>query len=441
MATDDVHRGAAQVRRVTTIFALASGALPAAIAVIRVSGPAAFAALAALTTRPPPPPRLLVRRNLVDPGDGTLIDRAMAVRFAAPASATGEDLVELHVHGGVAVVARLLEVLPRLDLTPAAAGDFTRRAFDNRRIDLVEAEALADLIAAETEGQRRLAVSQSGGDLGRALARWRATLIAVRANLEATLDFADADGVPAALTAGDRAALSGLADSLARHCNDYQRGARLRHGLTIVITGPPNAGKSSLLNALARREAAIVAPTPGTTRDMVEVRLDIAGVPVTIVDTAGRRDTDDPVEAIGVARGVARADAADLVIALADGAPVGALRVHAKADITGIDPGWHRGVLAVSALTGAGIVDLEAWLAEWVTTNIRPGEPPLIAHRRQHDALVAAGATLAAALSAADPVLIAEELRSTCIALDRLVGRIAANDVLDAIFGHFCIGK
>ncbi len=424
----------------TTIFALSSGRPPSGVAVLRISGPAAVAALAALTTVSLPPARTMAVRRLLAP-DGSLLDRALVVHFPGPHSVTGEDVVELHLHGGTAVVAAVVAALTNLGLIPAAAGAFTRRAFDNGKLDLGQVEALGDLIAAETEGQRRAALEQTGGRLAAVVDGWRATLLHVRAELEATLDFAEEDDIAATLSPASIAELAALLSALHNAAADGRRGALIRHGVTVALVGPVNAGKSTLLNALARRDAAMVSDVPGTTRDVIEVRLALGGLLVTLVDTAGRRDTADPLEIEGIRRGVERAAAADVVVDVGPEPATGAITVATKCDLDGRQPGWHDGTFHLSAVTGAGMAEFERFLGEWVATLVRPGEPPLIAHARQTAAINRAAAAVATALRASDPVLIADELRDATAALAALIGRITSEQLLNEIFGRFCIGK
>ncbi len=368
------------------------------------------------------------------------LDHALVVAFPGPASATGDDVVELHLHGGTAVVAAVCCELLRLGLAPARPGAFTRAAFDNGKLDLGQVEALGDLVAAETEAQRRAALSRVGGMVGAAVDGWRATLLDVRANLEATLDFADEDGVGAGLTSPAREALAALETDLAAALCDARRGEMLTSGVTVAITGPVNAGKSTLLNALARRDAAMVSPQPGTTRDSVEVRIVIAGVVATMIDTAGLREATDPLEIEGVRRGVKRAAEADLVIAFGEVAPPHAIRVAGHADVTQRH-GWHDGRLHLSPLTGQGIDLLEDHLSERVTSLVRPAEVPLLAHHWQTAAVTNARAALFIALEESDPVLVAEALRRTAAALEMLIGRMPDEELLGHIFARFCIGK
>jgi tRNA modification GTPase len=295
-----------------TIFALASGSVPAALAVIRISGAASGALLEALAGRPRPPPRRAVLRRLRD-GAGEVLDHAIVLWLPGPASYTGEDSAEVQCHGSAAVVEGLAHRLVELGARPAEPGEFTRRAFLNGRMDLLQAEAVADLIAAETTAQRRLALRQMAGALGARYHGWSGRLLRLLAQQEALIDFPDED-LPPAVEQAMAAELGGLADEIADHLADGRRGERVREGLVFAIGGPPNAGKSSLMNALAEREVAIVAPHPGTTRDALEARLVFAGVPVTVVDTAGLRESADPVESEGIRRARARAAEAELLL-------------------------------------------------------------------------------------------------------------------------------
>jgi tRNA modification GTPase len=416
-----------------TIFALSSGAPPAAVAVVRVSGPSADAALEALAGSLAEPRRMTLATLRAD---GEVIDNALVVRFPAPASATGEDVAEFHLHGGRSVVAALLAALGRIDgLRAAEPGEFTRRAYQNGRIDLAEAEGLADLLEAETESQRRAALALAGGALSRQVADWQARLLALAAEVEAALDFSDEDDVTP--LAGDfearRDALGGeLAAWLARPPAE-----RLRDGVRVVVAGPPNAGKSSLLNALAGRDAAIVTAIAGTTRDLVEAPTALGGAPFLLIDTAGLRQSDDPVEAIGVARARASLAAADIVLWLgeAEAAPAGAIRVHAKADL-GPAPGVAD--VAISTVTGEGLERLGRMLIERAADVLpAPGEVALNARHR-----AALGEAEAALLETSPDLLIgAESLRRARAALDRVTGRAGVEEMLDALFARFCIGK
>ena len=421
-----------------TIFALSSGAPPAGIAVVRVSGPQAGAALVALGGTLPPP-RRAVSRSLRDSA-GELLDRALVLWLPGPGTATGEDVAELHLHGGRAVVRAVEATLAALPgLRQAEPGEFTRRAFANGRIDLAEAEGLADLLAAETDLQRRAAMASAGGRLSRMVEDWRERVLMLSARVEAVLDFGDEDdvgGLDAGFWSG-LAALSGeLAEWLAR-----PRAELLREGFRVVLAGPPNAGKSSLFNALTESEAAITAPTEGTTRDVLERGVALAGIPFTFVDTAGLRDeTPDAIEAVGIARAEAELARADLVLWLGPEGqgPDGAWEIAAKADL---DHGGKSAPRhAVSAATGDGIDSLRRGLVDHARAAMpRPGDVALNA--RQHGLVGDAGESLGAIRDGEDLLLTAERLRLARIAFDRLIGRASTEDMLDALFGRFCIGK
>ncbi len=421
---------------IDTIFALSSGTPPAAIAVVRISGPGATNALGRLTSRLPEPRQASV---VTLRHKGEVLDRALVVRFPGPNSATGEDTVELHLHGGRAVVDAVLAALATLpDLRPAQPGEFTRRAFENGRIDLAEAEGLADLLAAETQSQRRAALNMAGGVLSRRVASWTDEVLRLSALVEAELDFSDEADVGA--VTGPRVAdqcvrLAEAMDAvLARPPLE-----RLRDGVRVVIAGPPNAGKSSLLNALVGREAAIATPVPGTTRDVIEAPVAIAGVPFVLVDTAGLRDAEDAVEQIGVDRAQRAVQAADLVLWLGEPteAPPGSIQIASKADLGGAS---EAAELAVSALTGEGVGALETLLVNRALTLL-PAEGEVALNQRQRSAVAEALAALREAAAADDSILVAEHLRYARVALDRLTGRAQVEDVLDALFGRFCVGK
>ncbi|WP_225207104.1 tRNA uridine-5-carboxymethylaminomethyl(34) synthesis GTPase MnmE [Novosphingobium huizhouense] len=430
---------------IDTIFALSSGAPPAAIAVIRISGPEAGAALRALAGRLPPPRRASFA-SLVDPASGDLLDRTLVLWLPGPATATGEDSVELHLHGGRAVVAAVEAALQRLPgLRRAGPGEFTRRAFANGRIDLAEAEGLADLLTAETELQRRAAQAMASGALSRVVETWRLRLLGLSAQLEAALDFSDEDDV------GDTGGPPGFGDGCAALAGEIKgwlarpRAEPLREGFRVVLAGPPNAGKSTLFNALVEAEAAITAPEAGTTRDVLTRSVALDGVPFTFADTAGLRDEGaGAVERIGIARALAEASRADLVLWLGPegegprDAPL--WEIEAQADRA--DPACRKvaPVCRVSAVTGEGLADLRAALVEHARAALpKAGDAALNA--RQHHLLSEVAASLALAPDHHDLLLGAEELRSARGALDRLVGRTGVEDMLDALFGRFCIGK
>lgn len=423
-----------------TIFALSSGAPPAGIAVVRISGPAAGDSVERLTGRERPAPRRAALRTLVDPDRGTPLDRALLLWLPGPGSATGEDMAELHLHGGRAVTAAVLAVLARLPgLRPAAAGEFTRRAFETGRIDLNEAEALADLLAAETEGQRRNAMLLSSGALSRAIEGWQERLLMLSAKLEAVLDFSDEEDA-AQLDPRFAAELAEL-DAEVDRWRGLPPVERLRDGVRVVLAGPPNAGKSTLLNALVRREVAIVTPIAGTTRDLIEAPVSIGGTAFVIIDTAGvHSGSRDMVEAIGIDRAGQAVAAADLVLWLGDpeATPEGAIRIGAQADRRGHDPALFD--LVLSARTGEGMETLTALLISRAAALL-PGEGEAALSARQRDALGQLGQALGLVRLEQDPLLIAEALRLARGAIDALTGRAGTEAMLDGLFGRFCIGK
>ena len=434
--------------RTETIFAPASGFGRAAVSVVRISGPAAGPALDALAGARPAPRRLSLRR-LRDPASGILLDQALVAWLPGPGTATGEDMAEFHLHGGLAVRAALLRALGAVPgCRPAEAGAFTRRAFLNGRIDLTEAEGIADLIDAETEAQRLQALRQLDGALGRRVAAWRTTAIDLLASAEAALDFADEGDVDeAGLDAAQAGRAGALRDAIRATLADGRRGERLREGFCVVLAGAPNAGKSTLLNALAGRDAAIVSDIPGTTRDAIEVRCDLGGLPVVLVDTAGLRETADPVEAEGVARTRRRIETADLVLRLvpmdapAPEAPGAGLLVRTKSDLAGREAG--EGALAISARTGAGLDALLDAVQRAAEAALGQGDA-LVTRERHRDALSRAAAHLdrvAGALPGFPPELIAEDLRLAVRALGEVGGHVGVEEMLDRLFAGFCIGK
>jgi tRNA modification GTPase len=435
-----------------TIVALASGAGRAGVAVIRVSGPRAGDLLRALTGAELPEPRR-AKRTVFSGVSRDSIDDGIALYFPAPASFTGENVAELHAHGGPAIVAALIQAcLAQPETRLAEPGEFTRRAFENGKLDLAQAEALADLVEAETETQRAQALRQMRGELSALYEGWRARLVEAMALLEAEIDFPDED-LPGGLAARVRPLVESLAAEIAAHLDDSHRGERVRDGYRIAILGPPNAGKSSLLNALARREAAIVSDIPGTTRDVVEIRLVLTGYPVWLADTAGLRKAADAIEAEGVRRALERAEEADLRLGLVeagqepDPALLAAMRPQDLLLRSKIDLAPAEGLPGFSAVTGAGLVELEALLAERVAAALGGEEAPALTRARHRRLLEDAQAALARAGPALEPEsglgpeLAAEDLRAAAASLGRLSGRIDVEDLLDEVFANFCIGK
>ena len=453
----------------STIYALGtptpSRAHPGALAVIRLSGPRALDALAALTGKMAPAARRMALRTIRDPLTAEEIDRGLAVWFEAPHTETGEMMVELHLHGGRAVVGAVLGALGRLGFCRLAEpGEFTRRAFENGKLDLTAAEGIADLVAAETDQQRRLALQQMEGALHRLYETWRTQGLHALAHLEAAIDFPDED-LPEGIDARVRREITALAGEIAVHLKD-RRGERLREGLSIAIIGPPNAGKSSLLNLLARREAAIVSATAGTTRDVIEVHLDLGGYPVVLADTAGLRDSGDEIEREGVRRAKARAASADLRLLVVGADETGDWQ-RAVHDLAAGTEGWDaardivvlnkidllgdrqssvEGGVALSALSGRGLPELLARLERSAAlvmsdgSSAGEGVPPLT-RARHREALVECREALVRALVAPEIALAAEDLRLAVRALGRITGVVRVDELLDVIFRDFCIGK
>jgi tRNA modification GTPase len=431
-----------------TIYAPATSAGRAAIAIIRLSGPQSGLALAAVAGRVPVP-RQASHVWLRDPETGEPLDDGIALWFPAPRSVTGEDVAELHIHGSRAVLAAAMGALGRLGLRLAEPGEFTRRAFLNNKLDLVQAEAIGDLTAAETEAQRRQALRQLDGALGTLYRDWSERLLRLLAHLEAAIDFPDEDLPPAieARVSNDTAI---LADEIAAHLADGHRGERLRDGIAVAIIGPPNAGKSSLLNQLARREAAITSPIAGTTRDVIEVAIDLGGYPVILADTAGLRETADQIEQEGLRRALARAEAADLQLFVYDarhaedaaGAAAwpDAILVANKSDLLAEQPSSLPNTVACSALTGAGIADLTARLIKRIVETYDVAAP-VLTRARHREALEVAEAALWRAMTAPLQELRAEDLRLAWRSLGRITGRVDVEDLLDVIFADFCLGK
>jgi tRNA modification GTPase len=439
-----------------TIFALSTARGRSAIAVIRVSGPRAGDALAALAPKTRPRPRVATLAKLRDPASGEPIDDALALWFPAPKSETGEDVAELQVHGGRAVIAGVLEALSGLPgLRPAEPGEFTKRAFLNGKIDLTAAEGLLDLVDAETAVQRRQALRQMEGGLAALYEDWRARLVRALAHLEAEIDFADED-LPRSITEAAMTQLQHLRREIAAHLDDRRRGEVLREGLSVAILGAPNVGKSSLMNALTRRETAIVSSIAGTTRDIVEARLDLGGYPILLADTAGLREvaeSGDPIEREGVRRALARAEQADLRLLVF---PAGAKPDASTAALTGPDsilvankmdllggPARPReaGMLYVSATTGLGLDELRARLLSEAEARMSAAGSPAITRARHRSALKECVSNLTRAQVAGSPELVAEDVRLAARALGRITGRVDVDDLLDVIFREFCIGK
>jgi len=458
----------------STIFALSSGRPPAAIAVVRISGPRARLALERLTGRVPQPRQATLLR-VQDSANGEVIDEALALWFPAPASETGEDVAELQLHGGHAVIAAVLKALSAIEgCRMAEPGEFTRRAFENGKLDLTAVEGLGDLIAAETAAQRRQAFRQLKGLIGDRAEAWRQRLIDALALVEARIDFSDEADVPEDLITPAAKITRSLRDEIAAALADGGRGERLRDGLVVAIAGPPNAGKSTLFNRLARREAAIVSPFAGTTRDVIEVHLELDGYPVTVLDTAGIRESAEPVEEEGVRRARARAAEADLVLWVTDISAVGRAfselpllkgdtplwLVENKIDLleesasrrslAGSCPHSERDefkfVFSVSAERGEGLDVLFGALAAFARDSFAASEAAVVTRARHRRALEETATALDRAVAestAQSPreELIAEELRHATWSLGRLTGRVDVEDVLDKIFRDFCIGK
>ena len=446
-----------------TIFALSSGRAPSAIAVVRVSGSQAGEVLTTLAGQAPAPRQ--VSRRLLRDSRGQPIDDAVVLWFPGPGSATGEDTVEFHVHGGRAVLAALLASISLVPNTRASdPGEFTRRAFENGKLDLTEAEGLDDLIHADTDRQRRQALRQLQGLLGDRARDWRERIIEASALIEAGIDFSDEGDVPAELRAPAVKTIKALHEEIEKVLAAQGHSERLRDGLVVAIAGEPNVGKSTLINQLARRDVAIVSPHAGTTRDVIEVQLDLEGYPVTVIDTAGIRETDDPVEQEGVRRARARAEGADLVLWLVEGAQavesssLPALRsfqgrdrsqgsvwiVRNKIDLGAAGAVRQSGEFWISASRGDGMSQLVDALVTFASVFFgTTTESGMVTRARQRDLLAQASDSLRRSLDLVedDEELAAEELRAAAFALGRLLGRVDVEDVLGAIFQKFCIGK
>lgn len=441
-----------------TIHAVSSGGLPCGVAVVRVSGPACRVVLETMVG-PLPEPRRAVVRSIRD-RNGEVIDRGLVLWMPGPASFTGEDMVEFQMHGSRAVVSALGRCLDGFDRVRAAEpGEFTRRAFLAGRIDLTEAEGLADLLAAETEAQRRQAVAQASGALRTLYAGWRERLVRIRALIEADFDFADEEDVPGSVADAAWTDAATLRSEVRAHLDDGHWGERIRDGLQVVLLGRPNAGKSSLLNALARRDVAIVTEEPGTTRDLLEVHLDLGGWPVTVVDTAGLREAAGRVEAEGIRRALERSRSADLVLWLRafDGADGGedlpiegdavVWEMRTKSDLGPVPlPGRFESAtksLALSVVTGEGLDHLVAALGDFAAECSGTSSAVVPTRERHRSHLTAALRELDRAVEGIDSEaeLRSEDLRRAGVELGRITGEIGVEELLDVIFGEFCIGK
>jgi tRNA modification GTPase len=441
---------------VLTIFAPATAPGRGGVAIVRVSGPLAGTALTALTGGTLPAPRVATFVRLADPGTGEFLDQGLVLWFPAPHSFTGEDVAEFHVHGGRAVIAGVIGALAGLPgLRIAEPGEFSRRGFENGKFDLTAAEAIADLVDADTAAQRRQALRQMEGELGRLYDGWRHRLTRALAHLEADIDFPDED-LPEGVAGMVRPELEALAREIAAHLNDNRRGERLRDGIHIAILGAPNAGKSSLLNLLARREAAIVSERAGTTRDVVEVHLDLGGFPVVLADTAGLREAADEIESEGIRRALDRAANADLKLAVfdatslpeVDAQTLGVVDDQTLVVLNKVDRaarlveeiGGSR-AMHVSARTGEGLPELLLTLTSAVQERFEAPSVPALTRARHREALEDCAASLQRAMVAVLPELTAEDVRLASRALGRITGRVDVEDLLDVIFRDFCIGK
>jgi tRNA modification GTPase len=442
-----------------SIFALSSGGGKAGIAVFRLSGPAAAAAIKALTGIVDPEPRRARRVKITDPAAGEEIDDGLLIWFPGPASFTGEDVAELHLHGSPAVIAAMAEIFSALDgFRAAEPGEFTRRAFDNGKLDLTQSEGLADLINAETSAQRRQARRQMSGELVELYEGWRDRLVHAAALVEAEIDFSDED-LPPGIRAQVDEEIETIVSEIKHHLDDNRRGQAIRDGVQVAIIGPPNAGKSSLLNWLARRDVAIVSETAGTTRDVIEVHLDLAGFPVTLADTAGIRESSDAIEAEGVRRAEDRAQLADFKVVVFDGAtwpeiddattklidPIADIVLVNKSDLEWrLDDGLGRlpcPATPVSVQTGENLAHILGAIEERIKEAYTPAAAPSLTRQRHRDALAGCLESLQRFQDAPATELAAEDLRLAVRALGRITGRVDVEDILCVIFKEFCIGK
>ena len=445
-----------------TIFALASGLGKAAIAVIRISGPDSAQTIETLVGQLPRP-RQASFRKIIDPNDRKIIDGGLVLWFPGPNSFTGEDSGEFQVHGSRAVVSLLLKVLCRMPgLRLAKPGEFARRALENNQLDLVAIEALGDLIEAETEQQRRLAIEQAGGHLQETVEHWRNDLIDSLVMIECDLDFSDEMDAPSISRAKVRVKCEEILRSLTPLTAEDAQVERIREGMTVLIAGPPNAGKSTLLNAITRRDVAIVSERAGTTRDLIEVKLDLGGFPVNLIDTAGIRASDDPLEREGVQRALKKSAAADLILWLS---PVGeaycappreladrplwgvltksdAVDHKMQLEVSGNQGPAGESKIEISAKTGRNLDILIKRLESYARLSMSVEGSLIVANERQRSAIRSAAVALKAATDENAPLeIVAEDLRRACFFLESLIGRVGVDDVLERIFARFCIGK
>jgi tRNA modification GTPase len=440
-----------------TIYALASGAGTSGVAVIRLSGPAAGPAVERLTGEPPPKPRTASLRRLRDPVDDSAIDEGMVLWFPAPASYTGEDVAEFQVHGGAAVIEALISALGVMEACRLAEpGEFTRRAFENGKLDLTSAEAVADLVAAETVAQRRQALRQYDGALAALYDDWRTQLMTLLARAETVIDFSDEE-LPSNIHESIMHNILYIQKKIIQYIDDHHRGERIRSGFRVAITGASNVGKSSLLNRLAERDAAIVSSSAGTTRDVIEVHINLGGYAVIIADTAGIREAEDEIEVEGVRRARKSAEEADMRIVVFDATVLPALDAFTLdyvdgGDVVAINKSdiatqelpktiAKRPVYAVSAKTGDGLELFLAELTAEIQARLSVSEQPPLTRTRHREALENCVAALQRAATAILPELAAEDIRFAVRSLGRITGRVDVEDVLDIIFRDFCIGK
>ncbi|NMM45008.1 tRNA uridine-5-carboxymethylaminomethyl(34) synthesis GTPase MnmE [Rhodospirillaceae bacterium KN72] len=438
-----------------TIFALGSGPAPAGVAVIRLSGPHAGTALSTLTDgRPFPDPRVATLRNLIDPTSSGLLDQGIVLWFPAPNSFTGEDVAELHVHGGAASIQAVLSALSTIPgCRMAEAGEFTRRAFAAGRMNLTEVEGLADLIAAETDAQRRLALRQASGEGADLYKNWTDRLVRILATLEAAVDFPE-DDLPEQILNRNEIDIRTLVEEWTQHIELGRASAGIRDGVRVAILGAPNVGKSSLLNRLAGRDAAIVSETAGTTRDVIEVRLDLGGYAVTLSDTAGLRETEDRIEEEGVRRALDAARAADLILYLSDDATVlrsalpnalsdreGDIFLILTKQDTEEEADQTTGLYPISSKTGAGLTQLLERLEEACQSRYGAAVAAVAVRARHREALAEACDALEHALIEREFALAAEDVRIAVTQVGRITGRVDVESILDVVFSEFCIGK